>query len=293
MTPRGFSRFMVDNDLSGNEKIGRFTDAEFRALVCGVWSLAARAEPRGFLAVAGKPATAQDVARRAHCSAAVARSTLAKMHELGMLETEDGLDHVHDWEAYNPAPKEDRTAAERQRKKRERDAKREAARLVLSLRCHGRDNGVVTPPEVEVEVEVEDEVGSSLQAEPSAQPPEAPPGAAHDQHITMGKTVRVFARWRDRCRKGSSRVMLTEQRDKAISSRLRRDGFTVEELLQAVDGAARSIEAEELDYEHQWTELYKIMVDAEHVRAWIAYEQTGDYEVIQEVMLSEQPRTAA
>lgn len=154
MAPHGFDRFMVSIHLGSNPKVGRFTDREFRCLVTGVWTLAAESKPRGYLAIAGAAATADDVARRAHCSRATAHVTLLRMRSLGMLETDEtGLEHVHDWEVLNPAPKVDRTAAERQRRRR--------ARLGVTpmSRCDSRPDHA---GEVEVEVEETSTATSSL-----------------------------------------------------------------------------------------------------------------------------------
>src|SRR5581483_9798154 len=155
-----------------------------------------------------------------------------------------------------------------------------------------RDNGRVTPPEVEVEGEGEVEVNPPADAE--RLPPEAQPPAAGPQPGTaLGGTVPVFAHWKDRCRQGSSKVQLTEQRDRAVRGRLHRDGFTVAELKLAIDGAARATEAWELEYEHRETELYRICIDAEHVRAWITYQRTGDFDVVEDVLAREQSRVSA
>lgn len=146
MSPRKFDRFMVDVEISGNPKIGRLTDAEFRCLVSGVWALAAKANPRGFLLVGPLPAGPEDVARQAHCSVSVARRTLAKLRELEMLETDEpsGWQWVHDWDELNPAPKpSDQPVRTRDRKRRSRASHANVTRDTKD--CHA--------PEVEVEVE--------------------------------------------------------------------------------------------------------------------------------------------
>lgn len=122
MAPKRFDRFMVAVELASNSKVARLDDREFRCLLQGVWPLAAKSRPRGFLAVASQPATAADVANQARCPRRVAERTLEKMRSLNMLERDEatGLEHVHDWEEINPDPKADRTAADRQRRFRER-----------------------------------------------------------------------------------------------------------------------------------------------------------------------------
>lgn len=120
--------------------------------------------------------------------------------------------------------------------------------------------------------------------EPSVNSKEAHvPKEAWPAATLLRATQVVFIHWRDRCRKSSTRVTLTEQRTKAIHGRLLRDGLTVDELKVAIDGAAAAIEAGELQYEHRATELYSIVVDAEHVQAWTAYLGSGDYDYLADV----------
>ena len=289
MSRRPFNRYMVEIGMGTNAKLADLNDSEFRAHVVGVLSVAASSPVRGCLLVGQLPAKASHIARAAGVSPKVAASAMAKLEELGVLEAdpEHGCLRVHDWDDYNPPPKADKTAAERKRRQREREC--HAYVTPQSRRDIGDVTALVTPPEVEVEVEVEGEV-EDLQAEALPLPPEeARPSAA----LSLNELHAIFFRWRDRCRQGSRQIQLTEQREKALRSRRSRDGFTVDELNEAIDGAAAAIEADELDHEHHWTELYRIMVDAEHVNAWITYHRTGDYYVIQEALLTEQPRTAA
>lgn len=145
MGRKAFDKFFVDGELGGNPKIGRLTDAQFRCLVTGVWTLAAKASPRGYLVVAGDPFTAQDVAHQAHCSIAVARSTIDKLRRMEMIELDDetGLEFCHDWWTLNPDPKQDSTNAERQARYRDRhNASSNGGSNAVT-------NGQVTPPEVE------------------------------------------------------------------------------------------------------------------------------------------------
>jgi hypothetical protein len=125
----GYDRFMIDIEIGGSPKVAQLTDREFRCLICGVWPLVAKASPRGYLVVRGNRGTAEDVARQARLrSLSVARVTLAKMRQLGMLEEHPdvGLEYCHDWDLLNPAPKVDRTSAERQARHRARQAARNA-----------------------------------------------------------------------------------------------------------------------------------------------------------------------
>lgn len=122
MAPKGFDRFMVAIELSSNGKVGRLTDREFRCLITGVWALAAKATPRGYLVVANDRANEHDVARQAHMPVATARATLRKLRQMEMLEDdpETGFEYCHDWHELNPDPKVDRTAAKRKRAERDR-----------------------------------------------------------------------------------------------------------------------------------------------------------------------------
>lgn len=148
---------MIEVELSGNPKIARFTDAEFACLVKGVWPLAAKSPVRGRLLVHDQEATPEDVAHQARCSPRVALRTMQKMWQLGMLERDEDMDcvRVHDWEKINPAPKVDRTAAERQAKRRQRLATTRDVTPVSRRDSNGSHAVTVTgvtPPEVEVEV---------------------------------------------------------------------------------------------------------------------------------------------
>jgi hypothetical protein len=122
VSPRVFDRFMVDVELGSNPKIGRLNDREFRCLVCGVWALAAKANPRGYLVVAGQAATERDVAYQGRCSVSLARTTLGRLRQLGMVEMDErvGFEVCHDWDALNPGPRPDPTNADRQRRFRNR-----------------------------------------------------------------------------------------------------------------------------------------------------------------------------
>ena len=124
MSKQAFSRYMIVVEIGGNAKIGRLTDREFRCLITGVWPLAGKSQRRGYLIVAGEPATADDVARQARCSLSVARHTLAKMRAAKLLDPpdEDGFEYCHDWHEMNPDPRGSETAeAQRERKRRSRE----------------------------------------------------------------------------------------------------------------------------------------------------------------------------
>jgi hypothetical protein len=147
---RGFDRYMVELDIGANLKISRLKDREFRCVIAGVWPLAGKANPRGFLVVCGQPATAQDVAHQARCTPATARKTLEKMRELELLDPPDdrGFEYCHDWHVLNPDPRpSDSREARRERKNRQRGhANVTRDKQGMSRASHD--------PEVEGEVEV-------------------------------------------------------------------------------------------------------------------------------------------
>lgn len=138
---KGYDRFMIVVELAGNLKIARLTDREFRCLVLGVWPVAAKARPRGYLVVAGMPATEKDVAHQARLPVGVARSTLVRLRLLGMLELdeESGFEYCHDWHEINPDPApSDTPEARRERKRRSRVGHEDVTRdrVVTSRVCH-------------------------------------------------------------------------------------------------------------------------------------------------------------
>lgn len=122
MTRRAFDRFMVDNEIGGNLKLIGLTDSEWRAHVGGVLAIAAKSPIRGFLMIGDLPAGPEHVAAQAHVTVATARNAMRKLREVGVISTDAaiGREYVHDWDEWNPAPKADHTAAERQRRRREK-----------------------------------------------------------------------------------------------------------------------------------------------------------------------------
>jgi hypothetical protein len=300
MSVRPFDRFMVDVELASNAKFARLKDSEKLCVLLGVWPLAAKAEPRGYLVVAGQPATEADVAHHARCSIAVARATLARMRELRMLELGDGLEYCHDWHDYNPDPTRDRTNAERQRRhraKKRTEATSSSDAVADDPRNAGSNtfvNASVTPlrnamsrvtavteGELELEPEPSPKVVRAVATTESWPPEEARPSSAREEaqppaaRLARHQLEELFAHWADSCRPGSD-VELTENRKKAARSRASRDGFTFEQLMEAVDGAATALEQQMLEHDHRDTEFKRIFVDREHVEAWIAYNRDGD-----------------
>jgi N-terminal phage replisome organiser (Phage_rep_org_N) len=121
MSRRGFDSMLVEIKLGGNRKFRRLSPPERWCAVFGVWAIAAQSPVRGTLLIAeGVAAVDEDFAAEADVTVAVARSTLAKMRELRMLEQdEDGVECVHDWDKHQPEPRPSETPEERRRRKRE------------------------------------------------------------------------------------------------------------------------------------------------------------------------------
>lgn len=134
-----FDRFMVDVEAGRNLKLRRLTDSERLAFFLGVLPIAAKAPIRGRLLVGDLPAESRDIAFQASVSERAAAGAVSKLRALGVLLPDDelGCEFVHDFDDWNPAPKRDSTNAERQRRYRERQARRNTQR-------NGTRNGDVT-----------------------------------------------------------------------------------------------------------------------------------------------------
>jgi hypothetical protein len=157
VSPRAFHKFMVDEEIGRNLKLARLTHTERWCHVAGVLAIASKSPIRGCLLLGEERAETFDIAKQADVPLKVAASAMTKLRDLGVLcwDDEYGCERVHDWDDWNPAPKRDATAAERQRRRRDR-LRQEAANR------NGHAN--VTPlsrtasrlrhaPEVEVEGE--------------------------------------------------------------------------------------------------------------------------------------------
>lgn len=170
MAPRGYDRVMIEHDIGRNRKLRRhFKPDERWAYVAGVICIAGAAPIRGTFAVGNEPADERDVAEMADVKPAVARKTIDKLRELGMLvaDAELGCDWLYGFDERNPAPKKDVTGAERQRRFRETHGKQEPddtgvtdPQTVTGATSNGVTDRYVTPssrsrnvPEVEVEGE--------------------------------------------------------------------------------------------------------------------------------------------
>lgn len=174
-----FDRLMVMVEIASNAKVGRLSDSEFRCMVTGVWALAAKAPIRGCLLVGDLEAEPDDVARQGRCTLAVAKRTMAKMRELGMIEHDADLDceRIHDWDEINPPPKTDNTAAERQARRRARlKAERDetvTTPTVTPLSRRDTRDGHAYEVEVEVEGEREEQKSRGGATNENGNPPAA------------------------------------------------------------------------------------------------------------------------
>lgn len=142
---RSFDRVMVAMHIGSHPKFARLTNSELLCFITGVLPVAQQSLFRGRLLVGDQHATPEDISAQTgrRVSPAAVRKTLHKLIEVGALVEDDetGALRVHDFEQWNPAPRVDRTNADRQRRYRER---RNASRNAVT-------NGPVTPPEVEEE----------------------------------------------------------------------------------------------------------------------------------------------
>jgi hypothetical protein len=166
MARKKFDCFMLHVNAGTNEKLATLSDSEYRAHVSGILAIAATAPVRGRLLVGEMEAEPVQIARKAGVTPQAAASALEKLKKVGVLERDEELDCwvVHDWGELNPEPKKDATAAERQRRYRERRTAQRNAPVTpgvtpLSRRNarddHAPSNAPVTPPEVEGEGEEE------------------------------------------------------------------------------------------------------------------------------------------
>lgn len=232
-----FDSIMVRVEIGGNRKFARFTPEERWCIVAGVWSLAAKSPVRGYLLIADSvPVEVDDVAAQAEVKAIIAKKTLEKMRRLGMLEMDEelGAEHVHDWHLHQKDPKPSETRESwRERQKRSRERKREDVTANVT-----RDSHAVTPPG-----ESHPQTGGDVTPlkrreekvrEDTPQTPQGGDARATDRSMLV---VELFAYWQERCKRET--MTLTPQRRDKLLARLN-EGRTVEEIRQAIDGAAAS-----------------------------------------------------
>lgn len=151
-----FDKFMIHVDIGTDEKLAGFSDSERLCHIAGVLAIAAKSPMRGCLVVGDLEATAEHVARRAGVTARVAKSTMKKLTEAGILIYDDDLGclRVHNWERFNPAPKKDTGNAERQARWRKRQAARNASRNAIRNALRNAESNARNADEGEGEAEV-------------------------------------------------------------------------------------------------------------------------------------------
>lgn len=201
MSPRRvFDRFMVAVDAARNPKVRRLKrtggrDARW-AWFHGVLPIAASAPMRGSFCVADLAADEHDVADVADVTVTEAAKMLKAARLLGMLEADEhGVEWVHDFEEYNPEPKQDRTAAKRARDYRERQRQNRDAERDVTLASR-RDvtprHGSVTPPEVEGE---EKNTPLTPRRGEWQSPPAKPAGGRQRDRLAYDTEVVEYAAW--------------------------------------------------------------------------------------------------
>lgn len=153
MPPRKFDRYMVGLGAGRHIKFRRLTVPERYAFFMGVLSLAAQSPVRGCLVIGSLPVEPADVAAEADVPERVAASALEKLRAVNVIERHaDGFDWVHDFDDWNPAPK-DPTGADRQQRYRDRHRNGDVTRYVTAENAvTGRDAS-----RAEVKREVEEE----------------------------------------------------------------------------------------------------------------------------------------
>ncbi len=256
---RKFDRFMVDVNVGTNRKLRRLTVPERWCYIAGILPIAAQAPVRGRLLIGDLPAEEADYAEQAGVTVTVARQALGKLRELGViyLDEELGCEQVHDFEDWNPPPKEDATNAERQRRYRERHSSGSNAT------SNGvTDNAVTLGREVEVE-------GKEQQRTSSLRSNDVEPTRL-DQAKTRLKdnaVHRVFDAWqtaRTELTGHPSAVVLTDSRRRLITRRLKE--WPELDLIDATQGWLRSPHHRgENDRHTVYGDLELVLRDAAHI----------------------------
>jgi len=122
---RGYDSILLYTKVGTDRKFRRLTPAERWCAVAGVWAIAAQSPVRGYLLITDSVAADEkDYAKEAGVSLEIARKTVKKMRDLGMIEQDSEMkaEHVHDWHEHQTDPKPSETrAAWRDRKRKSRD----------------------------------------------------------------------------------------------------------------------------------------------------------------------------
>lgn len=153
-----FDRFMVSVDIGHSLDLVDLTVPERWCFVAGLLAVAAKSPVRGCLLAGERAAHDKLIAKQADVSIAIVKSTRRKLREVGLVvdDAELGCERITSWDRWNPAPREDATAADRQRRRRERiAASRNDHAPVTDLSRRDTRNGhaLVTGGEEEVKEE--------------------------------------------------------------------------------------------------------------------------------------------
>lgn len=232
MTRRNkFDCVMLHVHAASHPKFSRLTDSEWRATVGGILPLAGMATIRGRLLIADQPVEAQDVAHQARVPLKAAQAALEKLRRVGFIVEDPELqcEMVHDFDDWNPAPKEDKTSAERQARHRDKLKRAAPHNDRDSAVSNGVTNADVTPTEVEVEGEGEVTTDASHPVEPSRLDT-----ARH--RLQTESVTRIFDCWREQTNHPNAKP--TGDRLSKVKARLR-EGYTEHQILQGIEGAAK------------------------------------------------------
>jgi hypothetical protein len=236
MTPRGYDRYMVKIGIGTHPKFARLTDAEFRAHVVGVLAVAASATERGCLMVGHLPAEPIDIAATAGVTEKAARSAMAKLEAVGVLQRDDehGCLRVHDWHEINPPPGSSTDRMRRHRASQTNGGGDVDVTPGVTEASHRPSQSVTNPsncPSPEVEVEVEELLTAKAVSVAAAPPPDGDleDHVAYLAHLASSlirtthgysaksKEARPIKAWHDACR---AMIVL--------------DGFTAEQIEYAI-----------------------------------------------------------
>lgn len=252
MSVRGYDSFLVTTGLGANRKVRRLTPAERWCAVHGVWAIAAESPERGCLWIAdGVPATEKDYAELAGVSVAVAKSTVRKMRELGMLEPEpgDGAEYVHDWDQHQREPKPSDSAESR------RDRKRKSRERHTDVT---RDKGKSHAPEVEVE----DEGKNSKEASPPLDPTRL-----EQARTRLREGREVFDAWVTATERDPQRTKFIPERKRIIEKALKSHGLEV--CLRAVTRIGKDAWARGAnDRSQRFDDIKHALGNAERIERW-------------------------
>lgn len=174
---------MLATDIRRSRKLRKHLTPEERWIYVCVIAIAGEAEPRGDFTIHGEVVEESDLADEAGVSVKAAASALKKLRHIGLLEGLDGVDVVHDFDDYNPAPKTDSTATERQQRLRDRRrAERHAVTGGVTRSVTGAVTGDHNAPVTAYEVEEREEEGEGVTAN-AVTPPGGRAGSGVDPSL--------------------------------------------------------------------------------------------------------------